>query len=105
MQAAYQGEGALARLYGHANGTAVMETRRHLLASIHIRGTVWLRLHNCRRVGEVLTDRFGLPEAEISKYADAFGVTPEAVVDFLAKSLVMKEISPKLCSRSNHPIQ
>ena len=51
-----------------------------------------------------MTERFGLSEAEISEYADDFGVTPEAVVDFLAKSLVMKGIAPKLCSRSNHPI-
>ena len=51
-----------------------------------------------------MTEKFDLSEAEISKYADGFGVTPEEVVDFLAKSLVMKGISPKLCSRSNHPI-
>ena len=51
-----------------------------------------------------MTERFNLSEAEISKYADGFGVTPEAVVDFLAKSLVMEGISPKFCSRSNHPI-
>ena len=52
-----------------------------------------------------LTDRFGLSEAEIHKYADDFDVTPEAVVDFLAKSLVMKGISSKLCSHSNHKIE
>ena len=51
-----------------------------------------------------MTEKFDLSEAEISKYADGFGVTPEEVVDFLAKSLVMEGISPKLCSRSNHPI-
>ena len=52
-----------------------------------------------------LTDRFGLPEAEITEYADDFGVTPEAVVDFLAKSYVTKGISSKLCSHSNHKIE
>ena len=52
-----------------------------------------------------LTDRFGLPEAEINRHADDFGVTPEAVVDFLAKSFVTKGISSKLCSHSNHKIE
>ena len=52
-----------------------------------------------------MTDRFGLSEAEISEYADDFGVTPEAVVDFLAKSFVTKGISSKLCSHSNHKIE
>ena len=103
-QAAYRDEGALARLYGHANGTAVMETRRHLLASIHIGGPVWPRLHNCRRVGEALTDRFGLSEAEISEYADDFGVTPDAVLQFLKKSLT-RGILASFCSHSNHKIE
>ena len=51
-----------------------------------------------------MTDRFGLSEAEISEYADGFGVTPDAVLQFLTKSLTY-EIMSSFCSHSNHEIE
>ena len=51
-----------------------------------------------------MVERFGLSEAEISKYANGFGVTPDAVLQFLKKSLT-DEIMSSFCSRSNHKIE
>ena len=51
-----------------------------------------------------MVERFGLSEAEISEYADDFGVTPDAVLQFLKKSLT-DEIMSSFCSHSNHKIE
>ena len=51
-----------------------------------------------------MVERFGLSEAEISRHADDFGVTPDAVLQFLKKSLT-DEIMSSFCSHSNHKIE
>ena len=47
---------------------------------------------------------FGLSEAEISKYANGFGVTPDAVLQFLKKSMTGETMS-SFCSHANHEIE
>ena len=51
-----------------------------------------------------MIERFGLSEAEISEYADSFGVTSDAVLQFLKKSLTCG-ILASFCSHSNHKIE
>ena len=51
-----------------------------------------------------MIERFGLSEAEISEYADSFGVTSDAVLQFLKKSLT-RGILASFCSHSNHKIE
>ena len=51
-----------------------------------------------------MVERFGLSEAEISRHADDFGITSDAVLQFLKKSLT-DEIMSSFCSHSNHKIE
>ena len=51
-----------------------------------------------------MVERFGLSEAEINRHADDFGVTSDAVLQFLKKSMT-DEIMSSFCSHSNHKIE
>ena len=51
-----------------------------------------------------MVERFGLSEAEINRHADDFGVTADAVLQFLKKSMT-DEIMSSFCSHSNHKIE
>ncbi len=51
-----------------------------------------------------MVERFGLSEAEINRHAEDFGVTSDAVLQFLKKSLT-DEIMSSFCSHANHKIE